>query len=142
MYFFETKNSCFFSLINFFLMLLLSGTRLPPADGDGPGSVGPIGSMDSLSPVSGRSSGSGIRRGPGRPRLKPNGPGHQSFRSSGHHHKKVQRPLQVPIRSQPVIKPSLSSSTTSSTSSHTATQSSAVQRPFSFYTQTPPRGAL
>jgi len=73
-------------------------------DGDGPSTVGPLGPVGSLIPLSGRSGAAGIRRGPGRPRLRPTGPGHQGYRTPGHHHsKKVQRPLPVPIRSHQTV---------------------------------------
>ncbi|XP_018355719.1 PREDICTED: putative DNA helicase Ino80 isoform X1 [Trachymyrmex septentrionalis] len=76
-----------------------------PVDGDGPSTVGPLGPVGSLIPLSGRSGAAGIRRGPGRPRLRPTGPGHQGYRTPpGHHHsKKVQRPLPVPIRSHQTV---------------------------------------
>lgn len=75
-----------------------------PADGDGPSTVGPLGPVGTLMPLSGRSGIAGIRRGPGRPRLRPTGPGHQGYRIPGHHHgKKIQRPLPVPIRSHQTI---------------------------------------
>lgn len=84
--------------------ILGTPTTSEPADGDGPSTVGPLGPVGTLIPVSGRSGMAGIRRGPGRPRLRPTGPGHQGYRTSGHHHgKKVQRPLPVPIRSHQTI---------------------------------------
>lgn len=140
-----------------------------PADGDGPSTVGPLGPVGTLISLSGRSGIAGIRRGPGRPRLRPTGPGHQGYRTSGHHHgKKVQRPLPVPIRSHQTIagvgqqKASSSSqkrsgiSGTSSSSSSVAiaaanstllssssssspSMSLAESRPFGFYTQQQPR---
>ncbi|EFN75626.1 Putative DNA helicase Ino80 [Harpegnathos saltator] len=61
-------------------------TTTGPADGDGPSTVGPIGPLNTLTPLSGRGNVAGIRRGPGRPRLRPTGPGHQGYRSPGHHH--------------------------------------------------------
>ncbi|EZA60837.1 Putative DNA helicase INO80 complex-like protein [Ooceraea biroi] len=104
--------------------MLQHGTHVTsgPADGDGPSTVGPLGPLGSLIPLSGRGGVAGIRRGPGRPRLRPTGPGHQGYRAPGHHHgKKIQRPLPVPIRSHQTItsvgqhqKAALSSSSSSS----------------------------
>jgi DNA helicase INO80 len=131
------------------------------ADGDGPSTVGPLGPLGLIS-LSARGGIAGIRRGPGRPRLRPTGPGHQGYRAPGHHHgKKIQRPLPVPIRSHQTItgisqhqqKTILSSqrsipgsSSTSSSSSisvtaaNTASSSSSTEsRPFGFYTQQQPR---
>ncbi|XP_014219973.1 putative DNA helicase Ino80 isoform X2 [Copidosoma floridanum] len=74
---------------------------------------------------------SGTRRGPGRPRLKPNGPGHHSSHHSSHHshhQKKTPMALPVPIRVHPkpgdANQPSLSSAKASNES-----------QPFGFYTQ-------
>ncbi|XP_015604273.1 putative DNA helicase Ino80 isoform X2 [Cephus cinctus] len=129
-----------------------------PADGDGPSTVGPpLGPLGSLGPLPGRGGAPAIRRGPGRPRLRPTGPGNQGYRGPGHNPKKVQRPLPVPIRSHhqipaasgkgltaqstaasaaPSSLPSSSSSTSSSSSQNSES------RPFGFYTQqTPPRGS-
>ena len=79
-------------------------------------------------------SASGIRRGPGRPRLKPNGPGNQGFRITNlHHHaqhsglkvKKTALPLTLRPAVQSVVNPAVASSST-------VTQE---PRPFGFYTQ-------
>ncbi|XP_033207713.1 chromatin-remodeling ATPase INO80 [Belonocnema kinseyi] len=124
--------------------------NLGSEEGESLNAVGPIGTLGSLGPMPGRT-GSSIRRGPGRPRLRPNGPGHQGHRSSSHSHsKKVQKPLPVPIRSHHIasmqLKPSISSSMlpsapSSSSSSHNSTMLG-EPRPFGFYTQqTPPRGS-
>lgn len=137
-----------------------------PADGDGPSTVGPLGPVGTLIPLSGRGGVTGIRRGPGRPRLRPTGPGHQGYRAPGQHHgKKIQRPLPVPIRSHqtigqhqqkasssqqrsrvPTTGPSSSSSSSSSsvaiansTSLLSSSSSLAESRPFGFYTQQQPR---
>ncbi|EFN73818.1 Putative DNA helicase Ino80 [Camponotus floridanus] len=134
-----------------------------PTDGDGPSTVGPLGPVGTLIPLSGRGSIAGIRRGPGRPRLRPTGPGHQGYRTSGQHHgKKIQRPLPVPIRSHQTIGqqkassshqrsrvsttgPSSSSSSSSSVaiaaanSTLLSSSSLAESRPFGFYTQQQPR---
>ncbi|XP_058795965.1 chromatin-remodeling ATPase INO80 isoform X2 [Phymastichus coffea] len=71
---------------------------------------------------------SGIRRGPGRPRLRPNGPGNQGYRV---HSLQQKRPssttLPVPIRVQP-------GSSTSGASGEQQQQGSS-SRPFGFYTQ-------
>ncbi|XP_047347049.1 chromatin-remodeling ATPase INO80 isoform X1 [Vespa velutina] len=121
-------------------------------DGDGPSTVGPLGPVGSLGPLPGRGGTAAIRRGPGRPRLRPSGPGHQGYRiPSGHHHgKKVQRPLPVPLRShqtissvtqhkslQRVVGSSVHSPTSMSAPSTTACFSSTSDdpRPFGFYTQ-------
>ncbi|XP_043265254.1 chromatin-remodeling ATPase INO80 isoform X2 [Colletes gigas] len=120
-----------------------------PAEGDGPSTVGPLGPVGSLGPLPGRGGPPTIRRGPGRPRLRPSGPGHQGYRTSGHHHsRKVQRPLPVPLRSQqtiatmnqqksPAQRPSGSGPSISSSSMNTTTSypTSAESRPFGFYTQ-------
>lgn len=91
------KGACFFYVLG-------TSATSDPADGDGPSTVGPLGPVGTLMPLSGRSGIAGIRRGPGRPRLRPTGPGHQGYRTSGHHHgKKIQRPLPVPIRSHQTI---------------------------------------
>lgn len=83
-----------------------------PADGDGPSTVGPLGPLDPVGPLSGRGGTTTVRRGPGRPRLRPTGPGHQGYRGpTGHHHgKRVQRPLPVPLRSHQLSTVSLKSS--------------------------------
>lgn len=119
-----------------------------PAEGDGPSTVGPLGPVGTLGPLPGRGGPATIRRGPGRPRLRPTGPGHQGYRAPGHHQgRKVQRPLPVPLRSQqtiatvnqqkaPTQRPSGSGSSTSSTSLNAASfPSSTESRPFGFYTQ-------
>lgn len=116
------------------------------------GSLGGLGS--SLGPMPPGRTGGTIRRGPGRPRLRPNGPGHQGHRGPSHSHtKKIQKPLPVPIRSHHLAsiqpKPSISSSlpspvasSSSSTSSSISSSQNAESRPFGFYTQqTPPRGS-
>ncbi|XP_076167632.1 chromatin-remodeling ATPase INO80 [Ptiloglossa arizonensis] len=126
-----------------------------PAEGDGPSTVGPLGPVGSLGSLPGRGGPPTIRRGPGRPRLRPTGPGHQGYRTPGHHHgRKVQRPLPVPLRSQQTIAtmnqqkspaqrpsgsgPSISSSLNTTSSFPTSTES----RPFGFYTQQQqPRGS-
>lgn len=121
------------------------------SDGGG-GGASPMGSVGS---IGGGSSGRGIpmtiRRGPGRPRLRPSGPGHQGFRSGGGnsasggggaaastssahsaHVKKVQqRPLPVPIRSQQQQLPPHKSSATNpmATPTQQRTSSSANQNP-------------
>lgn len=119
-------------------------------EGDGPSSVGPLGSVGTLGPLPGRGGAPTIRRGPGRPRLRPTGPGHQGYRTAGHHHgRKVQRPLPVPLRSQQTIAsvnqqkssahrasgsgPSISSSSMNTGASFSPT--TAESRPFGFYTQ-------
>lgn len=125
-----------------------------PADGDGPSSVGPVGPMGSLSLAPGRSGHSSVRRGPGRPRLRPTGPGNQGYRIPGAHHhaKKIQRSLPVPLRSQQLTssghKASSSKTTTlappgTSPATGSSSQASTSQnftpllesRPFGFYTQ-------
>lgn len=122
-----------------------------PAEGDGPSSVGPLGPVGTLGALSGRGGPPTVRRGPGRPRLRPSGPGHQGYRTPGHHHgRKVQRPLPVPLRSQqtiatvnqqksPVQRPSGSSSSSVSSASLNAASSfpssTGESRPFGFYTQ-------
>lgn len=121
-----------------------------PTEGDGPSSVGPMGPVGTLGPLPGRG-GATIRRGPGRPRLRPTGPGHQGYRNPGHHNgRKVQRPLPVPLRSQQTIAtvnqsqkssvqrasgsgPSISSSSMGSSGSFSS--SASESRPFGFYTQ-------
>lgn len=133
-----------------------------PADGDGPSTVGPpLGPLSIVTPSSGRSGVAGIRRGPGRPRLRPTGPGHQGYRNPGYHHgKKLQRPLPVPIRSHQTIASVGHHQKVSSSSSHqrptgssslsvavnaansTLLPSSVESRPFGFYTQQQqPRGS-
>ncbi|XP_076291409.1 chromatin-remodeling ATPase INO80 isoform X2 [Lasioglossum baleicum] len=127
-----------------------------PAEGDGPSTVGPLGPVGSLGSVSGRGGPPAIRRGPGRPRLRPTGPGHQGYRTPGHHHgRKVQRPLPVPLRSQQTIatvnqhKSPGQRSSGSGSSMPTATMnagssfpsSANESRPFGFYTQQQPRGS-
>lgn len=133
-----------------------------PADGDGPSTVGPMGPVGSLMPMS-RGGMAGIRRGPGRPRLRPSGPGHQGYRTPSHHHgKKIQRPLQVPIRSHQTITSVDQQKASSSQQRHSATGSSPMSsssvaaanslltsssssssstesRPFGYYTQQQPR---
>ncbi|XP_020707997.2 chromatin-remodeling ATPase INO80 isoform X2 [Athalia rosae] len=111
-----------------------------PADGDGPSSVGPLGPV---APLMTRGGAATVRRGPGRPRLRPTGPGNQGYRGHGSHHhgKRAQRPLPVPLRSHqlPTISPRASSAPSSS-----QTSTSSESRPFGFYTQhqqTPPRGS-
>ncbi|XP_034174999.1 chromatin-remodeling ATPase INO80 [Osmia lignaria lignaria] len=115
------------------------------AEGEGPSTVGPMGA------VSSRGGAPAIRRGPGRPRLRPTGPGHQGYRTPGHHQgRKVQRPLPVPLRSQQTIatvnqqksssvqRPSGSGATISSSAlnaSSSFTSSTSESRPFGFYTQ-------
>lgn len=100
--------------------------------------------------------GSGIRRGPGRPRLRPSGPGNQGHRIVGHHHgKRIQRPLPVPLRSNQMsnvhsksttIKITSANANVTAVQSSSASSSSAVSglfptvssnesRPFGFYTQ-------
>ncbi|KOC66120.1 Putative DNA helicase Ino80 [Habropoda laboriosa] len=122
-----------------------------PAEGDGPSTVGPLGPVGTLGPLPGRGGAPTIRRGPGRPRLRPTGPGHQGYRTPGHHHgRKVQRPLPVPLRSQQTIatvnqqkssvqRASVSGSSISSTSTLNTTtsfpSSTGESRPFGFYTQ-------
>lgn len=121
-----------------------------PIEGDGPSSVGPLGPVGTLGALSGRGSAPAIRRGPGRPRLRPTGPGHQGYRTPGHHHsRKVQRPLPVPLRSQQTItsvnqqkssvqRASGSGPSVSSPSISTGTSFSSPtgeSRPFGFYTQ-------
>ena len=121
-----------------------------PIEGDGPSSVGPLGPVGTLGSLPGRGSAPAIRRGPGRPRLRPTGPGHQGYRTPGHHHsRKVQRPLPVPLRSQQTItsvnqqkssvqRASGSGSSVSSPSLSTGTSFSSPtgeSRPFGFYTQ-------
>ncbi|XP_020277600.1 putative DNA helicase Ino80 isoform X2 [Pseudomyrmex gracilis] len=130
------------------------------ADGDGPSTVGPMGPVGSLMPLS-RGGMAGIRRGPGRPRLRPSGPGHQGYRTPGHHHgKKIQRPLPVPVRSHQTSvgqqkasssQQRHSSSATGSSSaaanstslltsgSSSSSSSSTESRPFGYYTQQQPR---
>ncbi|KAK0088895.1 hypothetical protein PV325_010346 [Microctonus aethiopoides] len=128
-----------------------------PADGDGPSTVGPLGPMVATmgQMIPGRG-GSGIRRGPGRPRLRPSGPGNQGHRIAGHHHgKRIQRPLPVPLRSNQMSNVHSKSTTikiTSANANVTAVQSSSASsssvvsglfptvssnesRPFGFYTQ-------
>lgn len=132
------------------IYIRVSGTHVTcgPADGDGPSTVGPLGPLGSTSSLSGRGSMTTIRRGPGRPRLRPSGPGNQGYRNPVHHHsKKIQRPLPVPIRShqtiatigqQKVSSQCLSSTPGSSAVVSVATKtpsSSADSRPFGFYTQ-------
>ncbi|XP_050471357.1 chromatin-remodeling ATPase INO80 [Bombus huntii] len=119
-------------------------------EGDGPSSVSPLGSVGTLGHLPGRGGAPTIRRGPGRPRLRPTGPGHQGYRTTGHHHgRKVQRPLPVPLRSQQTIAsvnqqkssahrasgsgPSISSSSMNTGASFSPT--TAESRPFGFYTQ-------
>ncbi|XP_029678503.1 chromatin-remodeling ATPase INO80 isoform X2 [Formica exsecta] len=132
------------------------------AEGDGPSTVGPLGPVGTLIPLSGRGGVAGIRRGPGRPRLRPTGPGHQGYRATGQHHgKKIQRPLPVPIRSHQTIGQQKASSSQQrsrvSTSGPSSSSSSSVavaaanstpllsssslaeSRPFGFYTQQQPR---
>ncbi|KAG7207458.1 hypothetical protein KM043_009093 [Ampulex compressa] len=124
-----------------------------PADGDGPSTVGPLGPVGTLGPLPGRGAAPTVRRGPGRPRLRPTGPGHQGYRAPGHHHgRKVQRPLPVPLRSHQTIaaqeksqRPSASSGSSVASAPATGTNfsssSSGESRPFGFYTQQqPPRG--
>ncbi|OAD54335.1 DNA helicase INO80 [Eufriesea mexicana] len=129
-----------------------------PTEGDGPSSVGPLGPVGTLGPLPGRGGAPTIRRGPGRPRLRPTGPGHQGYRTPGHHHgRKMQRPLPVPLRSQQTIAtvnqqkssaqrasgpgPSISSSPMNSSTSFSSPTSES--RPFGFYTQQQqqPRGS-
>nr|XP_031835468.1 chromatin-remodeling ATPase INO80 [Nomia melanderi] len=121
-----------------------------PAEGDGPSTVGPLGPVGPLGSVATRGGPPTIRRGPGRPRLRPTGPGHQGYRTPGHHHgRKVQRPLPVPLRSQQTIAamnqqkspgqrssgsgPSMSSASLNAASSFPS--STGESRPFGFYTQ-------
>ncbi|XP_012284953.1 putative DNA helicase Ino80 isoform X2 [Orussus abietinus] len=122
-------------------------------DAEGTSTVGSLGPLGTLGSLPGRSGQAAIRRGPGRPRLRPNGPAHQGHR--GHHHgKKIQRPLPVPLRSHQLVplarKPQTSSTSGPSTSvptSFAASSSSTSRnpgetRPFGFYTQqTPQRGS-
>ncbi|XP_046478715.1 chromatin-remodeling ATPase INO80 isoform X1 [Neodiprion pinetum] len=116
------------------------GSSVPvPADGDGPSSVGPLGPV---APLMTRGGGATVRRGPGRPRLRPTGPGNQGYRGQGSHHhaKRAQRPLPVPLRSHQLA--ALPPRTSAPSSSQTPTSSES--RPFGFYTQhqrTPPRGS-
>uniref|UniRef100_A0A0C9S052 Chromatin-remodeling ATPase INO80 n=1 Tax=Fopius arisanus TaxID=64838 RepID=A0A0C9S052_9HYME len=108
------------------------------AEGDGPSTVGPLGNQ--------LTSGRGlpvVRRGPGRPRLRPAGPGNQGYRSQ-HYGKRIQRPLPVPLRSHQLV-----SSVQSNPTNPTANQIQGViteqsgpsasftseSRPFGFYTQ-------
>ncbi|XP_017878637.1 chromatin-remodeling ATPase INO80 isoform X2 [Ceratina calcarata] len=127
-----------------------------PAEGDGPSSVGPMGPVGTLGPLPGRGGTPAIRRGPGRPRLRPTGPGHQGYRTPGHHHgRKVQRPLPVPLRSQQTIAtvnqqknvvqrasgssgPSIaaaSSPSVNTAATPSCPPSTGESRPFGFYTQ-------
>lgn len=115
----------------YFFNVLGTPATSDPAEGDGPSTVGPLGPVGTLISLSGRSNIAGIRRGPGRPRLRPTGPGHQGYRTPGHHHgKKIQRPLPVPIRSHQTMagvgqqKASSSSSQKRSGISMTGTSSS------------------
>ncbi|KZC05466.1 Putative DNA helicase Ino80 [Dufourea novaeangliae] len=131
----------------------VQGTSSGPAEGDGPSTVGPLGPVGTLGSVSGRGGVPTIRRGPGRPRLRPTGPGHQGYRTAGHHHgRKVQRPLPVPLRSQQTIAtvnqqkspgqrpmgssgPSVSTTSSLNTASSSFPSSTGESRPFGFYTQ-------
>ncbi|CAD6202019.1 GSCOCG00002904001-RA-CDS [Cotesia congregata] len=69
-----------------------------------------------------------IRRGPGRPRLRPAGPGHQGHRIPGHP-KRIQRPLPVPLSLNQL------SVQRKSPISDSVPSSSSESRPFGFYTQ-------
>ncbi|KAK2584287.1 hypothetical protein KPH14_006689 [Odynerus spinipes] len=123
-------------------------------DGDGPSTVGPLGPLGTMGPVAGRGGTTTIRRGPGRPRLRPSGPGHQGYRipTTHHHGKKVQRPLPVPLRSHQTMSSvaqqkslqqrsvgtsALSQSSMAAPRSTTQafTSTSDDPRPFGFYTQ-------
>ncbi|XP_044741510.1 chromatin-remodeling ATPase INO80 [Chrysoperla carnea] len=75
-----------------------------------------------------------IRRGPGRPRLKPVGPGNQGTRGVVRPRKPV-RPLPVPLRPQAIASTSNSTNSTSTTTNSTSSASSAQQQTqtFSFY---------
>ncbi|XP_066594162.1 chromatin-remodeling ATPase INO80 isoform X2 [Prorops nasuta] len=115
-------------------------------EGDMPSTVGPLGPVGSLGTLTRRGGLSTIRRGPGRPRLRPSGPGHQGYRVPavhGPHGRKVQRPLPVPLRSHQIPASSLSHSKTlpeahGATNSGPSTSANSVgpsERPFGFYTQ-------
>ncbi|XP_063977113.1 chromatin-remodeling ATPase INO80 isoform X2 [Diachasmimorpha longicaudata] len=106
-------------------------------DGDGPSTVGPLGNQ--MTPGRGLAV---VRRGPGRPRLRPAGPGNQGYRApSQHYSKRIQRPLPVPLRSHQLSSSTPFNPTTNSApgvpteQSGTSGSFTSESRPFGFYTQ-------
>lgn len=153
-YEYSKKSLCAVQLIIEFVIKIIAGlfTNSGPADGDGPSSVGPVGPMPTLGHMTpARGAPGSIRRGPGRPRLRPAGPGNQGHRTpSGHHHgKRIQRPLPVPLRSHHQLSSVQSKILTSHPTkfalpnapvntilpSSSSSSVSAESRPFGFYTQ-------
>lgn len=151
--------SFIFYLIFFFVFLwwFISGLHgIVGLEGDCLGTVGPINSSGQQQ-TPGRGTSTGVRRGPGRPRLRPAGPGNQGQRTSANNYnKRVPKPLQVPLRSNHLSNPTSNSTVSSNQNSlnfipvisnvqkrSTSSAGLSESRPFGFYTsqqqQVPPQ---
>ncbi|XP_034946860.1 chromatin-remodeling ATPase INO80 [Chelonus insularis] len=126
----------------------VSGNSVSEGDGTSTSSP-PAPSGGIMGSVPGRGSPMSIRRGPGRPRLRPTGPGNQGHRIPGHHARRIQRPLPVPLRSTQLSGTPYKKVTTNAgegaslvspmsiqmASSVSTFSKPAETRPFGFYTQ-------
>ncbi|XP_044009153.1 chromatin-remodeling ATPase INO80-like isoform X1 [Aphidius gifuensis] len=115
-------------------------------EGDCLSTVNTSNTSGQITPV--RCTTTGVRRGPGRPRLRPAGPGNQGQRTpTNNYNKRVQKSLPVPLRSNQLSNPTSNTLSPNPSSinispvllTNVQKQSTSVSnldlRPFGFYTQ-------